>query len=176
METYITENTATNSPSIITLTELLEHWQGHRALTRRVIDAFPEEQLFQYSIGGMRTFAELTMEMAGLAAPGVRGVAYGDWTSSNPQISHETPVPPTKAGLLALWDEVTALINQTWPDVKLDRLHEHDVAFGMYPGKVYATLFYLIDNEIHHRAQGYVYLRSLGITPPPFWDRPEMME
>ncbi|WP_367868755.1 DinB family protein [Pedobacter sp. WC2423] len=29
-----------------------------------------------------------------------------------------------------------------------------------------------MDNEIHHRGQGYVYLRSLGIEPPFFWDRP----
>jgi uncharacterized damage-inducible protein DinB len=30
---------------------------------------------------------------------------------------------------------------------------------------------YAIDNEIHHRGQGYVYLRALGIVPPPFWER-----
>ena len=30
---------------------------------------------------------------------------------------------------------------------------------------------YFIDNEIHHRAQGFVYLRALGIEPPFFWDR-----
>jgi uncharacterized damage-inducible protein DinB len=28
-----------------------------------------------------------------------------------------------------------------------------------------------IDNEIHHRGQGYVYLRALGIEPPGFYDR-----
>ena len=32
---------------------LLEHWRGHRRLTRRVIEAFPEDQLFTFSIGGM---------------------------------------------------------------------------------------------------------------------------
>jgi uncharacterized damage-inducible protein DinB len=30
---------------------------------------------------------------------------------------------------------------------------------------------YVIDNEIHHRAQGYVYLRAMGIAPPPFYER-----
>jgi uncharacterized damage-inducible protein DinB len=44
-------------------------------------------------------------------------------------------------------------------------------AFGMYPGKVYDLLLYGIDNEIHHRGQGYVYLRSLGIAPPAFFER-----
>ena len=36
---------------------LLDHWQGHRRVTRRVIEAFPEDALFNYSIGGMRPFA-----------------------------------------------------------------------------------------------------------------------
>ncbi len=26
--------------------DLLEYWQGHRRLTRRVIEAFPDDQLF----------------------------------------------------------------------------------------------------------------------------------
>jgi uncharacterized damage-inducible protein DinB len=57
---------------------LRQHWQGHRRLTRRVIAAFPDDQLFTFT---------------------------------------------------------------------------------------------MIDNEIHHRGQGYVYLRALGIEPPPFYER-----
>ena len=30
---------------------------------------------------------------------------------------------------------------------------------------------YLIDNEVHHRGQGYVCLRALGVEPPPFRER-----
>ncbi len=44
-------------------------------------------------------------------------------------------------------------------------------AFGRYPGLVYDLLLYVIDNEIHHRDQGCVYLRALGIEPPPFYER-----
>jgi uncharacterized damage-inducible protein DinB len=36
---------------------------------------------------------------------------------------------------------------------------------------IYALLLYVVDNEIHHCGQGYVYLRSLGIAPPPFYER-----
>lgn len=38
-------------------------------------------------------------------------------------------------------------------------------------GVVHDLLLYVIDNEIHHRGQGYVYLRALGIEPPPFYER-----
>jgi uncharacterized damage-inducible protein DinB len=36
---------------------------------------------------------------------------------------------------------------------------------------VHDLVLYVIDNEIHHRGQGTVYLRALGIEPPPFYER-----
>ena len=77
----------------------------------------------------------------------------------------------TKKELLALWDQATEDINRIWPTIPPHRFAEEDVAFGQWPGTGISFLFYFIDNEIHHRGQGYVYLRSLGIEPPPFWDR-----
>ena len=35
--------------TFITPEALLKHWEGHRRLTRRVIDAFPEDQLFTFT-------------------------------------------------------------------------------------------------------------------------------
>ena len=52
-----------------------------------------------------------------------------------------------------------------------ERFHEEIVAFGMYPGSVWSTIMYFHDNEIHNRAQVYVYLRALGIEPPFFYER-----
>lgn len=158
--------------SVITPEELLEHWQGHRRLTRRVIEAFPEEAFFSFSVGGMRPFSELVMEMIQMAAPGIQGMLTGEWkTFGELDFSTETSVPRTRAEMLRLWDQVTERIDMLWPQIPLQRFHEVDVAFGQYEGPVYWTLLYFIDNEIHHRAQGYVYLRALGITPPPFWER-----
>lgn len=162
-----TEITAT----IINPAELLEHWQGHRKLSRKVIEAFPEDQLYAFSIGGMRPFAQLAMEMIVLSAPGIRGIAFGDWTFGEPALDFETPPPATKEELLTLWDQVTDYINLLWPQIPLSRFHEVDKAYGMYEGTIHSLLLYTIDNEIHHRGQGYVYLRALGIEPPAFWDR-----
>lgn len=153
--------------TVITPEALLDHWQGHRRLTRRVIDAFPEDKLFSYSLGGMRTFAQLAMEMIRMAGPGINGIVSGKWEHFN----DKDGVPTTKEALLKLWDETTEEINTLWPQIEPGRFQEIDVAFGEYKGPIYWTLFYFIDNEIHHRGQGYVYLRSLGIEPPPFWDR-----
>ena len=65
----------------------------------------------------------------------------------------------------------TARIEALWPQIPAGRLQQEDVAFGQWPDKTIGTLMYVIDNEIHHRGQGYVYLRALGIEPPAFYDR-----
>jgi uncharacterized damage-inducible protein DinB len=78
----------------------------------------------------------------------------------------------TKKELLELWDADVDAIKAVFPTIPPHRWHEQDVAFGQYPGNGLSFITYFIDNEIHHRGQGYVYLRSLGIEPPAFWDRP----
>jgi uncharacterized damage-inducible protein DinB len=161
----------TQSALVITPEELLEHWQGHRRLTRRVIEAFPDDQLFTYAIAGMRPFSELAMEMLHMAAPGVRGVATGQWQSFGELSGFFSTAPKNKEELLRLWDKVTEEINTVGPQIPPHRFHEIEAAFGQYEGTLYSTFLYFIDNEIHHRGQGYVYLRSLGIEPPAFWDR-----
>ena len=158
-------NTTVSSSQLITADQLLRHWQGHRALTRRVIDAFPEDDLFNYSIGGMRTMAQYAMEFVGMAVPTLQGTITREW----PSTKYDTP--PTKAELLKLWDWITEEINKLWPTIPEARFQETDRAFGQWEMPIHSLLLYIIDNEVHHRGQGYVYLRSLGIEPPPFYER-----
>ncbi len=166
------KNQTISEETAIDLPTLLAHWQEHRRLTRRAIEAFPEDKFFTFSIGGMRPFAQLVMEMIGISWPGVYGLATGNWSVPNrPEINFSLQPPATKAEALKFWDEVTEEINNVWPQITAERFQETDKSFGMYEGKVSWHYFYFVDNEIHHRAQGYVYLRALGIEPPPFWDR-----
>ena len=153
------------SEPVITRDQLLHHWQEHRGLTRRVIDAFPENDLFNYSIGGMRTFSQLSMEFIAMSVPTLQGMITGEWPSA------KVEPPTTKADLLKLWDSNTEEINSLWPKIPPGRFQETDSAFGQWTMPIYGLLSYIIDNEVHHRGQGYVYLRALGIEPPPFWDR-----
>jgi uncharacterized damage-inducible protein DinB len=151
---------------------LLDHWQGHRRVTRRLIEAFPENELFNYSIGGMRPFAAMTFEMISLASAGIKGIATGTWDMGSDLLHHSgRPSPATREALLALWDETTSQIDTLWPQIPPQRFEEVDTAFGAYEGVIYGLFLYWIDNEIHHRGQAYVYLRSLGIAPPAFYDR-----
>jgi uncharacterized damage-inducible protein DinB len=144
---------------------LLAQWQGHRRLTRRVIEAFPEESLFTFSIGGMRSFGEMAMEIVTMGVPMVRGAVSGDWNVSR---SRE---PRAKQEVLRLWDESTEQLDELWPQIPPERFQETMTAFGQYTDALHNLILYVIDNEIHHRGEGYVYLRALGIAPPPFFER-----
>jgi len=157
--------------SFMTSEAFRQHWQGHRQLTRRVIEVFPEDKLFTFSIGGMRPFAALVMEMLHMAAPGLRGIVTREWQPYE-EVKKAHPTPETKEELLKMWDRATAQIDSLWPHITEERFQEVEKLFGMWEGPVRWGLLYFVDNEIHHRAQGYVYLRALGIEPPAFWDRP----
>ena len=151
--------------TFITPEALLSHWQGHRRLTRRVIDAFPEDKLFTYSVGGMRPFGALALEMLTMAVPMVQGAISGEWNASMNRDSRP------KAEILRLWDESTSQLDALFPTIPVERFHQQLTAFGQYPGILHDLILYVIDNEIHHRGQGFVYLRALGIEPPPFYER-----
>ena len=156
---------ASDSALVITPEQFRQHWQGHRALTRRTIAAFQDDTLFKYTLGGMRPFSALAMEFLGMAVPTLHGIITGEWKS------FAAADTTTKDDILRLWDEATAEIDRLWPAIPPHRFQEIDTAFGQWKMPVYALLLYVVDNEIHHRGQGYVYLRSLGIEPPPFYER-----
>lgn len=150
---------------VVTPAQFLAHWQGHRRVSRRAIVAFPDDQLFTYSVGGMRTFGDLANEMLGMAVPTVQGVITDTWAQ------YAEAKATTKAEVLAQWDETTAKLDELFPQIPLARFQDVMTAFGQWKMSGIDLLLYIVDNEIHHRGQGFVYLRSLGIEPPHFYDR-----
>ena len=103
---------STVTPAFISPRALLSHWQGHRRVTRRVIDAFPDDKLFTFSIGGMRPFGELALEMITMAVPMVKGVISGDWHAPTDR------APRPKREVLRLWDESTGELDTLWPQIE----------------------------------------------------------
>lgn len=155
------------SNQIMSPEAILSHWQGHRNLTRRVIEAFPEKELFEFSIAGMRSFAQLAIELLSIGGPGLKGIVN---KAVSPYSEDEIKIS-TKKELLEKWDAETEVINRYFRQIPEERFPENFNLFGQYAFPVIQNVLYFIDNEIHHRGQGYVYLRALGIEPPPFWER-----
>lgn len=155
----------TTAVAVLSPADLLSHWQGLRRLTRKAIEAYPEDQLHTFSVGGMRPFAALAAEMLGIGVPMLKEIVTG--TAS----AYSEATAASKAELLAQWDAATTELDTWFAQIPADKFGETVTLFGQYTGPVWSQLFYAIDNENHHRAQGYVYLRALGVEPPPFWDR-----
>jgi uncharacterized damage-inducible protein DinB len=173
METNAIQQPAeTAAASVYTPDQFLQGWLGQRRVTRRLIEAFPQEALFNYSIGGMRPFSEMVKEIISMCAPGVKGIVTNDWTPIAGLDHHTGNIEAhSKNDLLRLWDDATEDITAYWAQIPAERFQETVLAFGQYEGVANSIIQYLIDNEIHHRGQAYVYLRSLGIEPPAFYDR-----
>lgn len=152
---------------VITPKQLLEYWQSHRRLTRKVIEAFPEKEFFEFSVGSMRTFADIVKELLAIAEPGLREIV-----SNKPEkFDEHRDYGNQKAKLLEAWDLSTKKIDELWNKMTAIDFQKEMMSFGQFPGTVQSSLFYFIENEIHHRGQGYVYLRALQIEPPLFYER-----
>ena len=157
----------TLTTQVITSEDLLKHWQGHRALTRRVIELFPEKDFFEFSIGGMRPFSKLVDELLAIAAPALKGIVNREIQPYAEGIEKMI----FKAQYLEKWDEATVEIDELWKQLSIEDFNETFNLFGQYEFPVIQNILYFIDNEVHHRGQAYVYLRALNIEPPFFWER-----
>ncbi|AZI42840.1 damage-inducible protein DinB [Deinococcus psychrotolerans] len=158
------------APVIVTPEQFLTYWQGQRRLTRRVIEAFPiaqtEDQLFSFSIGGMRPFGVMAWEIYQVSALTLGGLLSGEW----PMPDWREGVSFERAALLKAWDDLTEQINRDFLKVDIAfYAQQHLLPWGEMSG--WAAAIYAVDNETHHRGEGYVYLRALGIEPPAFYER-----
>lgn len=158
--------THTATAAIVSPQEFLAHWQGHRALTRRLIEAFTEDQLFTFSVGGMRPFGAMAWEIHQVSELTLDGLLTGGWSEPD----WREGVSQHRADLLTAWDALSGRLEREFPGVDLAFFPQtHRLPWGEMTG--WAAAIYTIDNEIHHRGQGYVYLRALGLEPPAFYER-----
>ena len=166
-------NTQTDTVAAFTTpAELLEHWQGHQRLTRRTIEAFPEDQLLSFTpVPPMRPFGMMALEVVQMIEPTVSGLLSGEWVGAQYWQELKQQPTPNKGQLLELWDRASESLRDQWPQIPAGRFHDVEAVFGIPPTPLKDLVLYQIDNEVHHRAQGYVYLRLLGIEPPAFWER-----
>ena len=85
----------------------------------------------------------------------MQGLATRTWPDRDDP-AERRKLAATKDDLLTLWDKTTHQIDAAWAQIPPGRFGETDKAFGMWPGQVYELFLYFVDNEIHHRGQGYV--------------------
>ncbi len=143
-------------------------WEENRRLTDQVAKAFSTAgALDETPVPGMRSFRKLLLEIWGIEQVYARGLATEDWKFEFPLESYNTcPVEE----LFAFGRKVREETRHLWSSVTEEALTKPRVTpFEGHPeGRAIEWLTYALENEIHHRAQGYVYLRLLGLEPPAF--------
>ena len=149
---------------LLTPEALLTNLKDVRALTRNVIEAFPEKELFEFSVANLRPFSQMVEEFLMIT----NYIFTETLHEKHTPFYTEGQFPTTKAEVLALWDRATEIIDREWKEVGdyTQSLTIYQMTFSCSPWILYA-----IENESHHRGQGYTYLRALGIEPPFFWAR-----
>jgi uncharacterized damage-inducible protein DinB len=150
---------------VLNLESFFQHFFAHRGLTLRTLEAFPEEHLSTHKVGTMRSFRELLEEMYQIEVYTMHGLLTKEWVW--PQIA----VPfGSKEEIKAAFAALNLKTKSEVPQISPERIQNSEKCLWM-DGPNTWRLMYLVDNEIHHRAQGYVYLRQLGIEPPLFHER-----
>ncbi|MBS4173018.1 DinB family protein [Bacillus sp. FJAT-49736] len=153
---------------VMSLEQFRKILEGNRRLTVRTIEAFPENKLFTYApVVPLRPFSKMIIEILDIERAYIRGVALGEWEYS-PSFAGIS----TKEELLDGCHETKEDVQKWWSNITEERLYtvEKDPFFG---GEMshFERLHGALENEIHHRGQGFIYLRLLGIEPPAFWER-----
>ena len=149
---------------ILTPEALLTNLKDVRALTRKVIEAFPEKDLFEFNIANLRPFSAMVEEFLMIT----NYIFTETLHEKHTPFYTEGQFPTTKAEVLALWDRATEILDREWKEVgdytQSLTIYQMTFSFAQW-------ILYFIENESHHRGQGYTYLRALGIEPPSFWGR-----
>ena len=149
---------------LLTPEALLTNLKDVRALTRNVIEAFPEKELFEFSVANLRPFSAMVEEFLMIT----NYIFTETLHEKHTPFYTEGQFPTTKAEVLALWDKVTEILDREWKEVgdytQSLTIYQMTFSFAQW-------ILYFIENESHHRGQGYTYLRALGIEPPFFWAR-----
>lgn len=151
-------------------------WENNRRLTDRVAQAFMDAgAMDQTPVPGMRPFRKLLLEVWGIEQVYARGFALEDWRWEFLPESYGTCAIEEAMAVGASVREET---RRLWPMISAESLTEaRPTPFPGHPeGGGIEWLTYALENEIHHRGQGYVYLRLLGKEPPAFYLRTDSKE
>lgn len=148
-------------------------WEDNRRLTNSISNALLEAGAAdKVIVPGMRPFRELLLEIYGIEQWDVRGLAYDRWDfQALPETLQTGPIEDVIEFGRSVRDDTRRL----WADIPDGEFTKMRPSPAPYvpEGTAIDWLTYALENEIHHRGQGYVYLRLLGHEPPAFYIRTE---
>jgi uncharacterized damage-inducible protein DinB len=143
-----------------------EHWQRYRAVTLHTLEFIPENRLGWRPSRDERSFAEVFAHVAATEDYYVHGLATGVWDSGRAQIK---ALPSSREGLAKQLREQRTRAEAELATIDGSRLDQ----IASVPGipvswPLVSWLWYVVEHEVHHKAQLAIYLRAIGVEPPFF--------
>jgi uncharacterized damage-inducible protein DinB len=154
-------SSATNELSI-----LREHLERYRGVTLQTLDMVPNEKLPWFPAQAQFSFAEQFLHIAQVEEFYARGLLEGDWNASRFDPPAERQTRETLRRKLEETHKRTFAQLDTLESGKLDAIVSVPKVPVEWPLR--SWLWYLVEHEIHHKAQLALYLRQVGLTPPFF--------
>lgn len=147
------------------LSNFREHSDRYRAVTLLTLDTVPDHAALDWRpTPESFSLGQQLVHIAQAEDYHMRGLFDGEWRKALLRLD---AAPRGKAAIRAYFEEVRARSTK-----KLDALTEQDLDAGRDspnapPGITLRWwLWFLLEHEIHHKAQAAVYLRMMGLTAP----------
>lgn len=143
-----------------------EHLERYRGVTLQTLEFVPEEKLGWRPAEKAMSFGEQLLHIARVEQFYSNGFFGGVWRF---EMFSEPPGELTKPGLKQRLEESRAYLFTQLGGLDPKRLDEI-VTVPNVPVEwpLRGWLWYLLEHELHHKAQLAVYLRQLGVVPPFF--------
>ena len=160
------------------LNDLLEHTERYRAVTLQFLDLLSDEELQWRPSPGSFSCGQQLLHIAQTEDFYGPGLFYDEWDMGRVRLPKTSPSGQELRALFARVRSATQERLATIGDADLDRIVTVPHA---PPGlSLRWWLWFLVEHEIHHKAQLGLYVRQLGKTAPfyaypyPLGERPDV--
>ena len=158
------------------LANIREHWTRYRDVTLKHLDLLSEEEMLWRPQPELFTCGQHVIHILGTEQYYFHGLFNGEW---NPTRLHFPTAFPSKVELRKEFEAIRARTLQAsaaLTDANLgDIMHVPNAPVEL---PLRWWLWFILEHEIHHKAQLALYLRQLGKVPPFFAmvlpDRPDI--
>ena len=145
---------------------LREHLERYRGVTLQTVDLVPDDKLGWRPAEQSMSFAEQVLHIARVEEFYASGIFGGVWRF---ELFQESSGSLSKEGLKKKLGEGRAYLLAQLDALEAERLDEIlKVPNVPVDWPLRGWLWYLLEHELHHKAQLAVYLRQLGVVPPFF--------
>lgn len=149
-----------------------DYWEKVRQRTLKVIACIPPEKYDWRYAEGKFSFADIIRHLATIErymyAENVQ-LKPSRYPGHGPDVAKAPQLADTPENVLAFFNQMHQESMAIFTQLTAEDLQKKCVTPGGVPITVWKWLRAMVEHEVHHRAQMYIYLGMLGIATPPLY-------